>query len=88
MNSNQLYQLLLKAKEDLDYISYNKKGNKLLPKNKKGNKIHIKKENKGKFTAYCNGKVTNECIQKGLRSKDPKIRKRANFARNVRSWNK
>lgn len=36
-----------------------------IPYNKKGNKIHIKKENEGKFTAYCNGKVTNACIQKG-----------------------
>jgi hypothetical protein len=29
---------------------------------KKGSGIHIKKENKGKFTSYCGGKVTNECI--------------------------
>lgn len=54
---------------------------------KKGSKIHIKKENRGKFTDYCNGKVTDECIQKGKRSPDPKIRKRATFAANVRKWN-
>ena len=35
---------------------------------KKGNKIKIKKENRGKFTEYCNGKVTSECIQRGKNS--------------------
>lgn len=53
---------------------------------KKGG-IHIKPENKGKFTDYCGGKVTNECIQKGLNSPSATIRKRANFARNARKWN-
>ncbi len=53
---------------------------------KKGG-IHIKPENKGKFTDYCGGKVTDECIQKGLNSPSATIRKRANFARNARSWN-
>ena len=54
---------------------------------KKGHKIRIKKENRGKFTDYCNGKVTNACIQKGKNSPDPKIRKRATFAANARTWN-
>lgn len=54
---------------------------------KKGNKIKIKKENRGKFTEYCNGKVTSECIQRGKNSPDPKIRKRATFAANARKWN-
>ena len=53
---------------------------------KKGNKIHIKKENRGKSTDYCGGKVTSECIQRGKNSSDPKIRKRATFAANVRTW--
>lgn len=53
-----------------------------------GGTIHIKPENRGKFTKYCGGKVTNECIQRGLKSKNPTIRKRANFARNARKWNK
>ena len=52
---------------------------------KKGG-IHIKKKNRGKFTEYCGGKVTQECIAKGKKSKDPKIRKRATFAQNVRSF--
>lgn len=49
--------------------------------------IHIKKKNRGKFTEYCGGKVTEECIQKGLNSSNPTTRKRANFARNARKWN-
>lgn len=48
--------------------------------------IHIKKQNKGKFSEYCGGKVTQECIAKGKNSKDPKIRKRATFAANARKW--
>lgn len=51
-----------------------------------GGGIHIKKKNRGKFTSYCGGKVTNECIQRGLHSSNPTTRKRANFARNARKW--
>lgn len=53
---------------------------------KRGRKIFIKKENRGKFTEYCGGKVTQECIRKGKNSKDPKIRKQAIFAENSRKW--
>ena len=53
---------------------------------KKGNKIHIKKSQRGSFTSYCGGKVTNECIQRGKNSPDPKIRKKATFAANARTW--
>lgn len=53
---------------------------------KKGTSIHIKSSNKGKFTDYCGGKVTQECIDKGKHSKNPKIRKRATFAENARKW--
>lgn len=67
-------------------INFYRKGNKI--KSSKKPKIHIKKENRGKFTDYCGGKVTSECIQRGKNSSDPKIRKRATFAGNVRSWNK
>ena len=55
-------------------------------KYKSGNKIHIKKANRGKFTEYCGGKVTQECINRGKNSPDPKIRKRATFAQNSRRW--
>lgn len=51
-----------------------------------GGKIHIKKANRGKFTKYCGGKVTSECIAKGKRSSDPAVRKRATFAANARKW--
>ena len=61
---------------DLDFIqqiiSYKKGG------------IYIKPENRGKFTEYCGGKVTSECIQKGKNSSNPKIRKRATFAANAK----
>lgn len=53
---------------------------------KNGSGIHIKEKNKGKFTSYCGGKVTNECIQKGKNSSNPAIRKRATFADNARHF--
>lgn len=68
---------LIKSKEWVDPIEMFKKGHK----------IHIKKKNKGKFTEYCGGKVTSECIRRGKNSLNPVIRKRATFAQNVRSWN-
>lgn len=53
----------------MNYIDFMKSGG-----------IHIKEENRGKFTDYCGGKVTEECIKKGKSSSNPTIRKRANFA--------
>lgn len=55
---------------------------------KNGSGIHIKKKNRGKFTEYCNGKVTAECIARGKRSKNPLTRRRATFAANSRTWSK
>ena len=53
-------------------------------------RIRIRKSRRGAFTAYCKrqgfGGVTQACIAKGLRSKDPRVRKMANFARNSRKW--
>jgi hypothetical protein len=47
-----------------------------------------KKGTEGSFTAWCKRQgfagVTAECIAKGLKSRDPSIRRKANFARNVR----
>ena len=60
---------------------------------KKGGKadIHIKKSKRGSFTKWCKSQgfdgVTEECIRKGKASKDPRIRKKANFAANARKWN-
>lgn len=48
--------------------------------------IHIKKKNKGLFTNYCNGKVTQACINRGKHSSNPITRKRATFADNARHW--
>lgn len=53
---------------------------------KNGSGIHIKKQNRGKFTEYCGGNVTSECIARGKRSSNPAIRKRATFAANARKW--
>lgn len=66
-------------------IYYRKSGGSLY-KFKKGNKIHIKESQRGSFTKYCNGKVTEECIQKGKNSPNPKIRKKATFAQNSRHF--
>ena len=53
---------------------------------KNGSGIHIKKKNRGKFTDYCGGQVTQECINKGKHSSNPAIRKRATFADNARHF--
>ena len=67
---------------------YAKQGGKMniLEFLKNGSGIHIKKKNRGKFTSYCGGKVTDECIQKGKHSSNPAIRKRATFAQNARHF--
>ena len=57
-----------------------------IPYLKKGSGIHIKKKNRGKFTKYCNGKVTQKCIDKAKRSGNPTLVKRATFAENSRKW--
>lgn len=49
-------------------------------------KIHIKEKNKGKFTSYCNGKVTQSCIDKAKKSGNKTLIKRATFAENARKW--
>jgi hypothetical protein len=46
--------------------------------------IHIKKANKGKFTEY--KKRTGKTTAEALHSKDPHVRKMANFARNAKKW--
>lgn len=52
----------------------------------KGSKIHIKKKNRGKFTAYCGGNVTSACIAKAKASGNPTLVKRATFADNARHF--
>ena len=53
---------------------------------KNGSGIHIKKKNRGSFTRWCGGNVTEECIRRGKASSNPKIRKKATFADNVRHF--
>ncbi len=63
---------------------------------KKKPKIYIKPSKRGSFTKYASrkgmvddeGKITGEAIEEGLNSKNPAIRKKANFARNARKWSK
>lgn len=49
-----------------------------------GGSIHIKPENRGKFTAY--KKRTGKTTEEALHSKDPHVRQMANFARNAKKW--
>lgn len=57
-----------------------------IPVLQKGSGIHIKKKNRGKFTEYCGGEVTQECINRAKKSKNPILRKRGIFAENSRKW--
>lgn len=57
-----------------------------IPSFKKGSGIHIKKKNRGKFTEYCGGKVTQKCIDKAKKSGNKTLVKRATFAENARKW--
>lgn len=54
--------------------------------------IKIKKENRGKFNAYCKRKgydsVTRACEEEGLASKLAGVRKMAQFSKNSRQWKK
>ena len=70
-------------KFDSNNVYYAKFGNKLL---KNGSGIHIKKKNRGSFTRWCGGNVTEECIRRGKASSNPKIRKKATFADNARHF--
>lgn len=53
---------------------------------KNGSGIYIKKKNRGSFTRWCGGNVTEECIRRGKASSNPKIRKKATFADNARHF--
>lgn len=55
-----------------------------MPILKKGGGIHIKPENKGKFTAT--KKKTGKSTEELTHSKNPLTRKRAIFAQNARKW--
>lgn len=82
------FPIINKDRNISSFVPMQVSGKEVIEMFKKGNKIHIKKANRGKFTDYCGGKVTSECISRGKNSSDPKIRKRATFAQNSRKWNK
>lgn len=75
-----------------NYADYLKKGGRLVLKNKNGSKIHIKKANRGKFTA--SSKAAGQSVQEHAKSvlsnpnATPLQKKRANFARNAKAWSK
>lgn len=77
-NYNSIYNLMSNTMQ----IS----GDKVIEMFKKGHKIHIKKKNRGSFTRWCGGNVTEECIRRGKNSPNPAIRKKATFAQNVRKF--
>ncbi len=83
LNSINFYDDISPQEEIIDSMN---NSTKLIPIG--GTGIHIKKKNRGKFTSYCGGKVTDACIQKGKNSSNPAIRKRATFADNARHWAK
>nr|DAM86955.1 MAG TPA: hypothetical protein [Caudoviricetes sp.] len=79
-------------KVNLDNIPMFKRGSKLMPRCKNGSGIHIKKENRGKFTA--SAKKAGQSVQEHAKSvlnnpnATPLQKKRANFARNAKAWSK
>ena len=56
----------------------------------KKNKKWIQKADikKGKFNYYCGGEVTNDCIEKALKSDDSHVVKMANLAKTFRKIGK
>lgn len=76
--------------KDLENIPIFRNGNKLVPRCKEGSSIHIKKKNRGKFTA--SAKAAGQGVQEHARSvlnnsnATPLQKKRANFARNAAKW--
>jgi len=45
-----------------------------------------KKGTEGSFKEYCGGEVTKSCIDKAMKSGDPKLVKKANFAKNIKAY--
>ena len=50
----------------------------------KANKKMKEKGTVGSFTKYCGGRVTQSCIDRAIKSDDPTLRRRAQFAANMR----
>lgn len=86
--NNELLEKMSKLSIDKTDNNLNLENFNIIDFKEKGGKIHIKKSHRGRFTNYCGGKVTQECIRKGKNSSNPKIRKMATFADNSRKWKK
>lgn len=88
LNSNRIKEFLsfYSNNTSLDQIIDTSNYDSYVIRCKNGSKIHIKKKNRGKFTQYCGGNVTEECIRRGKSSPSATIRKRATFAANARKW--
>ena len=71
-----------KMKDALQEVAMNQQPALLLGKSG----IKIKKKNRGKFTSYCGGTVTQDCINRAKRSGNKTLIKRAVFAENSRKW--
>lgn len=92
MNSELLEKLMNISTQDLELetIDYPNIIDNELEIFKSGGKIHIKKKNRGKFTA--SAKRAGQSVQEHARSvlNDPNAtplqKKRANFARNAAKW--
>ena len=50
----------------------------------KANKKMKEKGTVGSFTKYCGGRVTQSCIDRAKKSDDPTLRRKAQFAANMR----
>jgi len=70
------------AGQPIDMSDYNMHGG--ASEEMKMGGIHIKPENRGKFTAY--KKRTGKTTEEALHSKDPHVRQMANFARNAKHF--
>lgn len=46
----------------------------------------LRKKNREKFTEYCDGKVTQKCIDKAKKSGNKTLVKRATLAEKSRAW--
>jgi len=45
-----------------------------------------KKGTEGSFSKYCGGEVTKACIDKAMKSGNPSLVKKANFAKNIKAY--
>lgn len=80
----KLNSQLLKDQADLETLKEVDMNNTNINYAKSG--IKIKKKNRGKFTEYCGGTVTQECINRAKRSGNKTLVKRATFADNARHF--